>query len=42
MDAEEMNHPFPLGISLVLTLDAFQALRDVKAGKRIPPEIQRA
>ena len=39
-EGEEMKHPPPPGEKLVLTRDEFQALRDVKVGKRITPEMQ--
>ena len=34
-----MKHPAPLGDKLALTRDEFQALRDVKIGKPISPEM---
>ena len=35
-----MKHPPPPGDKIGLTRDEFQALRDVKVGKQITPEMQ--
>ena len=35
-----MKHPPPPADKIVLTRDEFQALRDVKVGKQITPEMQ--
>jgi hypothetical protein len=35
-----MKHPPPHGPKLILSLDECQALRDVKVGKPITPEMQ--
>jgi hypothetical protein len=35
-----MKHPPPPGDKLVLTREEFQALRDVKVGKPITPELK--